>query len=96
MNFLIPRNKNSFIIKSITIPQTLEIITKLPNSNSTGHDDLNNKFLKKIKNKIAPHLTHMVNMIIKQKIYPDIFKLARILPLSKSNTDTQDTTNLDC
>ena len=32
-------------------------------------------------------------MIIKQKIYPDIFKLARILPLSKSNTDRQDITN---
>ena len=83
LEFLIPRNPNSFQIQPITVEKTKAIIKKLRNSNSTGHDLLSNKILKKINDTLAPHVTHLINSIIITNIYPDIFKISRILPLSK-------------
>ena len=84
---LIPKPQSKFLIPPITIDQTLEILNKIPNSNSIGHDNLNNKFLKKIKHTISPHLTHLINTIILTKKFPNIYKITRILPLSKPNSD---------
>ena len=83
LNTLIPRNKNEFKIPKITLSATQKIIKKLKNSNSTGHDDINNKIIKKIGNQIAPHIMHMINTIIDKNTIPKIFKISRILPLNK-------------
>ena len=72
----------------ITIQQTIDMIDKIPNSTAVGHDDLNNKFIKKIKHTIAPYVAHLINTILYTKIYPQIYKITRILPLSKPSTDT--------
>lgn len=83
LSALIPRNKNTFTIPNITINQTQTIIKHLKNSNSTGHDDITNKIIKKINKEMSPHITHMINTIINKGKIPDIFKISRILPLSK-------------
>ena len=84
---LIPRVEEDFSIEPITIKQTIKIIDSLKNSNSTGHDDINNRLLKKCKYRIAPHLTHLINTILSTKKFPRIFKISRILPLSKPGMD---------
>ena len=33
--------------------------------------------------KIAPHITHLINTILRTKNFPKILKVSRILPLSK-------------
>ena len=43
-----PRNENSFKIPFITINETKNFIKELKSSNSTGYDNINSKFLKKI------------------------------------------------
>ena len=53
------------------------------NSNLTGWDSLSNKTLKKLKNVIAPKITHLFNAINKYKHFPTYFKLSKILPLLK-------------
>ena len=63
------------------------LINKAKNSNSSGYDDINMKFLKKCKIKLAPHITHMINTILITKKFPRIFKISRILPLSKPTLD---------
>ena len=63
------------------------MINKAKNSNSSGYDDINMKFLKKCKIKLAPHITHMINTILITKKFPRIFKISRILPLSKPTLD---------
>ena len=88
LDFLIPKYSSSFTIPEITLGQTIAILDKLPSTSSVGHDDINNKFLKKIKYKIVPHLQHLINSIIRTKIFPKIYKLTRILPLSQSMSDT--------
>ena len=78
---LIPRVEDNFEIPLITVRQTINLISNTKNSNSTGYDDINNKFIKKCKIKIAPHITHLINTIIRTKKFPKIFKVSRILPL---------------
>ena len=67
---LCPRVRENFSIPLITIKQTIHIINSAKNSNSTGYDDINNKFLKKCKLKIAPHITHLINVILITKTFP--------------------------
>ena len=83
LEFLIPKSTAKFHIFEISLKETITIIDKLSSTNSAGHDNINNKFLKKIKHKIAPHTRHLINSIIRSKIYPIIYKLTQILPLSK-------------
>ena len=65
---LIPRVENEIDIPLITIQQTINLINKAKNSNSSGYDDINMKFLKKCKIKLAPHITQMINTILITKI----------------------------
>ena len=85
---LIPRCNDTFNLPFITIEQTKKIIRKLKNSNSTGFDRTNSRIIKKLCDDIAPHITHLINCIIRTKKYPNIFKITRMLPLSKPGKDT--------
>jgi len=46
---LCPRVEENFNLPLITISQTIDLISKCKNSNSNGHDDLNNRFKKNVK-----------------------------------------------
>ena len=39
---------------------------------------------------MAPHITHLINTIIISNIFPDIFKISRVLPFSKPNKPSSD------
>ena len=82
-----PKNKNSFELPLISVSQTKKIIRGLSNSNSTGWDSITNTILKKINTLIAPHICHLINSTIRTKTFPLIFKLSKILPLSKPDKD---------
>ena len=82
---LIPKNHNNFFLPPITLLETKKIILRLKNSGSTGHDNINNKIIKRLRDDLAPHLMHLINSIIKTSIIPRTFLLSRILPLSKPN-----------
>ena len=84
---LCPRVEENFNIPLITISQTIDLISKCKNSNSTGHNGINNKFLEKFKIKIAPHITHLINTILRTKNFPKIFKVSTILPIKKPDLD---------
>ena len=70
---LIPRCHESFLIQEISIDQTKQIIKNVTPTASTGHDDINNNIIIKIINYISPHMTHLLNSIIKTTIVTDIF-----------------------
>ena len=90
---LCPRVEDNFDIPLITVGQTLDLLLKTKSSNSTGYDDLNSKFMKKCAHKIAPHLTHLINTILCTKKIPKIYKVSRILPMSKPLMDRNDIAN---
>ena len=80
LNALIPRSKNQFKLPLMTINDTIKIINKSKNSWSTCDDDIAMNILKKIKYKIAPHITHLNNSIINSGIYPKRLKISKIIP----------------
>ena len=88
LKYLIPRNENVFVLPQITLSETIKMIKNIKNSNATGHDDISNKIIKKLTQQIAPHLCHLINSIIITEIFPDIYKISRILPLSKPGLPT--------
>ena len=81
-------NQNSLKIPPITLEKTRKIISQLQSTNSTGFDPISNKILKKINHTISPHITHLINSILRSSTYSNIFKIFRMLPLSKPEKDS--------
>ena len=48
-----------------------------------GYDSITMNILKKLGSVIIPHLTHMINRVVRSSEFPHIFKLMRIVPISK-------------
>ena len=48
-----------------------------------GYDSITMNILKKMGFCIKPSLTHMINCVVKTGEFPHIFKLKRIVPISK-------------
>ena len=67
------------------MPSEIEkIIDKLPNKNSSGHDNLSNILLKQIKDSITYPLTIISNHSITEGEFPNGMKAADVSPLYKS------------
>ena len=62
----------------------LEIITKLKNKSSYGHDNISNKILKREKDTLLKPITFLVNQMLTTNHYPTELKIARVKPLFKS------------
>ena len=57
---------------------------KIKLKSSTGHDKLSNKLVKEIIQPIARPLTHIFNLSLSTGVVPDIFKLAKVIPIFKT------------
>ena len=64
----------------------LKIINELPNKTSTGFDDLSMRLIKVIKSEIIPSLTCIFNQSLHTGIFPDKFKIAKVIPLYKKGS----------
>ena len=62
----------------------------MKSSNSTGHDLSSIKIYKLINSRISPHITHLINCIIKTGVYPKILKISRITPIKKPDKPQHD------
>ena len=61
------------------------MLKKLKSSKATGYDVITTHFIKGISDVIAPHITHLINSIIRTGTVPKAFKTSRITPISKSS-----------
>ena len=75
--------QHHFNFNTITESETLSIISKLKNKNSSGKDEISNKLLKSIKDEIAKPLTIIINQSLKTGVFPDALKIAKVKPLYK-------------
>ena len=67
----------------ITENETIKAINRLENKSSSGHDGISNKLLKLIKNELKSPLTLIINQMITTGIFPQSFKISKIIPLYK-------------
>ena len=71
----------------ITIAQTSAALKSTKNTNSTGPDGLNIRHLKHLGPKGLDYLTKILSISLNKNIIPQIWKLAKIIPIPKPNKD---------
>ena len=89
------RNNNHkvpFQIPPLTIPEVGRYISQLDNKKSSGPDEINNYLLKLSLPYIVESLTYIFNLCIQHNIFPTKFKIAKVIPLFKSQ-DMSDVNN---
>ena len=67
--------------------QVHDAIAKSPNNNSTGPDKINIHHLKHLGPLAIQYLTDILNLSLNLNIIPQIWKLAKIIPIPKPNKD---------
>ena len=63
-----------------------KIITKLPPKNSSGHDNISNVLLKQLSKIVSPLLCRLCNMSLTSGVFPDLMKVADVVPLHKGKS----------
>ena len=76
-------NKSSIFLIPTDIWEIKHIVSKLPAKKSSGHDNISNILLKEIVDSIAPALSNVFNKSMAVGEFPNIMKLAEIVPLYK-------------
>ena len=84
--------KDSLFLFPTCPKEIIEIALNLPSKSSTGPDNISNKLLKEIISYIVVPLTHIFNLSLQTGVVPDMYKLAKVVPLFKSG-DKQDPNN---
>ena len=79
----IERNKKSIFLRPTSEHEIDRIIEKLPNKGSSGHDNISNLLLKKLKIPLLKPLKIIFNKSISSGIFPERMKLADVFPLHK-------------
>ena len=91
ISFMSPQTPGSMFINPVNVTELSEIILSLNNS-SPGWDGLDTNIIKKSSGLIVHPLVYVINLCIEQGIFPKELKIAKIIPIYKSN-DKQLITN---
>ena len=82
------RNKKcSFELKPVHPEDVEKYVLSLKNSKSTGLDTLDTRTIKIVLPEVLPALTHIVNLSITHQVFPDVYKISKIVPLLKKPKD---------
>ena len=78
--------QQSLFLTNITINEITIEINNLEQNKSPGHDEFTAKFLKISHDIVAPILSDIFNICIKKGEYPDLLKIAKVLPIYKKGS----------
>ena len=59
----------------------------LASKNSSGHDGISARFIKRMLDTITPSLTHIINQSLSTGIFPDRLKIPKVIPLFKKGDE---------
>ena len=77
------------LIKTINNATTLQYLSNLKPSNSSGHDNISSAILKSISNEISDCITLIINQSISTGSFPENLKLAKVVPIFKKDDKSQ-------
>ena len=80
--YLKDRNQVNFAIAHISNDEVLKLLQSLPNK-GTGPANINLKMLKVVADLIVIPLCHIINISFTTGVFPEILKIAKVLPLHK-------------
>ena len=75
---------DSFYLMPTDPNEVMSVAMGIKSKTSTGHDGLSNKIIKHIIPAIVIPLTHIFNQSFSTGIFPDIYKIAKVVPIFKS------------
>ena len=81
---VITRNDKSIFLDPTNGAEVAMLISKLPNKKSCGYDNIDNILLKSLKDVISEKLASLFNLSISGGAFPEIMKLAEVVPFYKS------------
>ena len=82
MSYMLPRITSSFFATPAYVNEVISIIKTLPNKNC-GIDSIPILIYKKLSPFLAPIICDIFNKSVSEGIFPNILKLARIIPITK-------------
>ena len=82
-SFLKQRFISSFNFECISTTDVEKIVKNLASKNSSDHDGISARFLKRILETVTLPLTHIINQSLCTGIFPDRLKIAKVVPLFK-------------
>ncbi|XP_065575185.1 uncharacterized protein LOC136036786 [Artemia franciscana] len=89
----LPQNEvKSLYMLQVSFDEYQKAISDLKRGNSTSVDDISTNLLKKISGVIYEPLAHVINTSIKNGVFPDLLKKAKIIPIFKKG-EAQDPNN---
>ena len=80
---LLQSNEKNLFFSPCTTNELNKIIQNLPNKKSSGVDQISNILLKQIGESILHPLTNIINESLSSGVFPDIMKIAEVIPLYK-------------
>ena len=84
-SFLARPLQNSFFLNPVTEPEIIDHIKSLRDNKSSGFDNISNKVIKYVANLISKPLCHIFNMSFQNGIFPDLLKIAKVIPILKKD-----------
>ena len=83
-SYLGNRPNSRFNFEPTTSERVLKILNDLPPKKSSGNDGISSEILTLIKNEISTALSIAINSSIRQGVFPEKLKIARVVPLFKN------------
>ena len=83
LKYLADNVNHSMFLCDTNQGEILTLISKLETHKACGYDLITNKILKNTSFVIAPFLVSLFNECMKQGIFPDVYKIAKVIPLFK-------------
>ena len=82
----VQKNKNTINIQEISMNEIKSVISSLSNS-AAGVDEIPASIMKQLVNYYVEPLNYMINQSILQGYFPKELKLAKVLPIYKSEDE---------
>ena len=88
-DYLLNPCSNEFSFEKVDESEVIKIIDTLKSTVSCGYDGINTRLLKIIKKEICKPITLIINRSISTGIFPNKFKLARVISVYKKENKTR-------
>ena len=82
---LMAGRKCSFSLSMVHPDQVGTIISSLNNTSAFGFDQIDTSVIKLIRQEIVPAVTHILNLSISARKFPESWKKSKIIPLHKKD-----------
>lgn len=89
LHYIKTQTPNSLFLNNTFLTEVTNIINSLDCKKSPGSDRISNYIIKTTKDIIAPVLVGVYNECLNKGIFPEIFKIAKIIPLYKGDDATK-------